>query len=128
MSRRFFAKVMKNDKIFTLIHAKITPGQAKNKITNIEYITDTSEDTDLPERQLHFQLMISEEPTNNKANKELIKYLADDIFDIDQADIKVLRGKESRNKIIRVDGLTQLQAFEKVEQFCYIYNSDIKDY
>ena len=51
--------------------------------------------------------MISEEPTNNKANKELIRYLADDIFAIDHSNIKVIRGKESKNKLLRIDGISQ---------------------
>ncbi|MFC1992960.1 DUF167 domain-containing protein [Chloroflexota bacterium] len=52
------------------------------------------------------QIKISSPPIKNKANKELIAFLSQ-ILDISKSRIIILKGHNSKNKVIAVQGLSQ---------------------
>lgn len=52
-------------------------------------------------------------PENNRANKELIKYLADKL-NIAKSDIKIIRGKTSKTKILQLENIADEEFYSIV--------------
>ncbi len=50
----------------------------------------------------HFEVWIKEKPIQGKANKTLVKLLAD-YFDVSLSEIKIISGVKSKEKIIQIN-------------------------
>jgi uncharacterized protein (TIGR00251 family) len=76
----------------TLLDLKVSPGAAANKIMdwNAEIL----------------KVRIKATPKKGKANKELIRFLAK-LLDIAPANIDLVLGESSRNKRVRIHGITE---------------------
>lgn len=76
----------------TLLDLKVSPGSAANKIMdwNAEIL----------------KVRIKAPPEKRKANKELIRFLAK-LLDIAPANIDLVLGESSRNKRVRIHGITE---------------------
>src|SRR5437667_10892816 len=51
-------------------------------------------------------IRLTEPPVEGAANAACLKFLAD-LLDLPQSQLEILRGERSRNKVIRIIGLTQ---------------------
>lgn len=76
------------------ISIKVTPKSSKNKV-----IPDIMPDEKGNE---FFKVFITAQPENNRANRALIKLLAE-YFDVSQSKINIVSGLTSKSKIIDID-------------------------
>lgn len=60
-----------------------------------------SEKQDIEEKEGIFHIRLKESPENNRANIELINFLAKH-FNKPVSEIKIIRGKTSHNKIVEI--------------------------
>lgn len=72
------------------INLKVTPNSSKNEVCGIIIGAD---------EQQFLKLKVAAIADNGKANKELIKFLADE-WGVSKADIEIISGKTARNKKI----------------------------
>ena len=70
---------------------KVQPASSKKKII---YLSDGT-----------IKIFLQSAPENNKANKELIKYLSE-ILGIPKAAVKIIKGQTGRVKLIEIAGIT----------------------
>src|SRR2546422_5859225 len=54
-------------------------------------------------------------PVEGAANVACLEFLAD-LLDLPQSQLEILRGARSRNKVIRISGLTQYEVHEKLSR------------
>ncbi len=80
------------------IKLKVQPSSSKRRIT---YLADGT-----------IKVYLNSPPENNKANKELIEYLADKL-NLSKSDIIIKKGGNSRNKIIDINGINN-EDFKKI--------------
>lgn len=79
----------KKDKDGIIIQVKVTPGASKRDCKVIDGVLNVK----IPAR-----------PVDGEANSQLIELLSE-IFDVKKGDIVLLRGRTSRNKLIKVKGI-----------------------
>lgn len=77
-----------------LLHIKATPSSSKTKISGI--FTDEK-------NQQHLKVNLAAIPEDGKANEALIKFLSKTL-EIPRSKIEILRGKNNRNKIVKIYG------------------------
>jgi len=53
-------------------------------------------------------------PENNKANKELVKYLAE-ILGISKSSVKIIKGHKTKNKVVEISGLSAADFSKKIK-------------
>jgi len=53
-------------------------------------------------------------PENNKANKELVKYLAE-ILGISKGSVKIIKGHKTKNKVVEISGLSAADFSKKIK-------------
>jgi uncharacterized protein len=80
---------------------KVTPNAGRNEITGC--------------KEGVWQIKIGAPPDKGKANKELADYLAERL-DIRKADIRVIIGQASRNKVIEIEGLGREEIEKRLSQ------------
>ena len=73
------------------LHVKIIPKANKNEIVDFENNL--------------IKIKIKEIPDKGKANKELIFFLSK-IFKISKSNIKIMKGKKTKNKIIQITNIS----------------------
>ena len=72
----------------------------------VKVITNAKK-TELVGKQDNFlKIKLNAVPENGRANKELIKFLAD-YFNTAKSNIEIVRGLKNKNKLIRIEGLTK---------------------
>ncbi len=81
--------------------AKIVPNSSKNEIVGFE--------------NEKLKIRIQKAPEKNKANKELIAFLAK-VFKIAKSRIKIVKGEKSVIKKIEIEGLFKKDALELLNQ------------
>ena len=59
------------------------------------------------------QVKVSAPPVKGKANEELIAFLSE-VLGISKSSISIVRGHVRRNKVIAVDGLTQVEVMRRL--------------
>ena len=59
------------------------------------------------------RIRVAASPTEGKANKALIAYLAGDLG-VPRSFVSIVRGAGSRHKVVEIDGLTQEEALAKL--------------
>ena len=57
---------------------------------------------DLVSNRQTYRVKLTTKPINNQANKQLIEFLAD-YFDVKKRSIKIIKWKESKQKIIKIE-------------------------
>ena len=72
------------------IFVKVKPNAKKSKVEKIE--------------EYMFSVWVDEIPSEGKANKRLIEILSD-YFNVPKRNVRIIKGKKSRNKIIEIEGL-----------------------
>ncbi len=82
---------------FTLLHVKITPNSSQNKICG----TYTNEKS-----QEYLKVNVKSQPIDEKANEELIQFLAKN-FQIQKSKVEIVSGKKSRFKIVKISSNLQ---------------------
>jgi uncharacterized protein len=79
-----------------ILHIRVTPGAKKNEIIRLD-----------DNHVIH--LKIKAPPVEGKANQEVLNYLHD-LFSIRISQLELIRGEKSREKQIKVDGITETDA------------------
>ena len=79
--------------------AKVIPGSSRTRITGLW--------------QSMLKVNVASAAEKDKANKELIKHLAD-ILDVSRSSITILSGRRDRRKRLRIAGLTEAALTEKL--------------
>lgn len=82
---------MSDPNIISRISIKVQPGSSRNQIAGF------SEGV--------WRIKIAAAPDKGKANKELIDYLSE-ILGLKKANLEIIRGHTSHNKLISIQGLT----------------------
>jgi len=80
---------------------KIVPGSSKNKIVGVY------DDA--------LKISITAPAVEGKANKKCIAYLAK-CFDVAKSKIEIISGQTSKNKLIKIYGISQSEFLEKIEK------------
>jgi len=93
-----FFKIVGRD---IIIKTKIITGSSKNKIIGVY--------ADI------LKIAITAPPVEGKANKKCIVYLSEQ-FEVKRAKIKILSGKNSRNKIIKIYDISQSEFLERLNK------------
>ena len=93
-----YFKITGND---IIIKVKIAPGSSKNKIIGV--YNDS------------LKITIIDPPVEGKANKKCIAYLAK-YFDMAKSKIKIISGKNSKNKLIKIYDISQKEFLEKIKK------------
>ncbi|MEI8054441.1 MAG: DUF167 family protein [bacterium] len=75
--------------------------QKNNLLLELYVLPRTSKDTIVGQHGERLKVTITAPPTEGKANKHLIKFLAKH-FSVPQSNIKIIRGDSSKNKSILV--------------------------
>lgn len=83
---------LENNGEYSMIHIRVTPNAAKTKI--IGKINDEKD-------QEYLKIHLAALPEDGKANKELIKFLAE-LLKIPKSKIEIIRGEISRTKMVKV--------------------------
>ncbi|MCK4240393.1 MAG: YggU family protein [Candidatus Atribacteria bacterium] len=91
-------KIVGND---IVIKVKIVPGSSKDKIIGI--YNDA------------LKIAIAAPPVEGKANKKCIAYLAK-CFDIAKSKIEIISGQTSKNKLIKINDVSQKDFLDKIEK------------
>ena len=59
------------------------------------------------------RVKIAAPPTKGKANRELIAFLCK-LLDVGKSSINIVKGHASRNKLVAIDGLSQVEVMERL--------------
>ena len=78
----------------TLLHIKVTPNSSQTKISG-KFLDEKNQE--------HIKINLAAVPEDNKANIELIKFLAKTLK-IPKSKIEIIRGETSRMKVIKIEG------------------------
>ncbi len=81
-----------------VINIKVEPRSSKSGITG--YYGDG------------LKVKLNSPPVEGKANKELIEILSRE-FKISKKDIEIIRGEKSKNKVVRLNGVTSIGDWTK---------------
>ncbi|MBN9542532.1 MAG: DUF167 domain-containing protein [Alphaproteobacteria bacterium] len=95
MFAEFMPYVVKDNTI--LLKIKVSPGASKNKIGKIENDADNKP---------FLKIYISTPPVDGKANKYLVKFLADNL-NISASKIKIISGLTSKIKTIQIEDIAE---------------------
>ena len=60
-----------------------------------------------------WKIKIAAPPDKGKANKELVDFLSD-VLEIKKAQITILRGQTSHNKVLAIEGLSEVEVVERM--------------
>lgn len=71
---------------------KVTTGSSKNEVLGI--------------KDGVLRVKITAAPDKGKANKELVDFLSG-VFGVKKSSVLVIKGEKSRNKSVRIDGITK---------------------
>ena len=82
-----------------LLRLKVTPNAGRNEITGL------TEDV--------LQVRVAAPPVKGKANGELVVYLGK-LLNLSRGSFNIVRGRTSRHKVIRVDGIGYKAALDKL--------------
>ena len=85
-----------------ILELKVKPGSAKDKILVFK-------------KPNFLEISLKAKPEKNKANESLCQFLRK-IFKVPKNQIKILKGKTSRNKLIKVEGLTEKEVIKAIEK------------
>lgn len=87
----------------TYIDLSISTGKTKNEIKNYN------------KWRKRIEVDIKEEPSSNKANKELISFLSKKL-DLSKSKIKITKGKRSSKKTIQLKGIKKEELVDKIRK------------
>ncbi|MEM0286299.1 MAG: DUF167 domain-containing protein [Candidatus Methanomethyliaceae archaeon] len=86
-----------------ILEIKVKPQSSQNKI--------------LVFKEPNFlEIVLKAKPEKNQANDSLLKFLAN-LIGIPKTQIKILKGKTSKNKLIRIDGIEEMQLKKILEKY-----------
>jgi uncharacterized protein len=82
--------------------AKVIPGSSRTRITGLW--------------QSMLKVNVASVAEKDKANKELIRHLAD-ILDVSRSSITITSGRHDKRKHLRVDGITEAELAGKLQPY-----------
>jgi uncharacterized protein (TIGR00251 family) len=85
-----------------LLEIKVKPGSSKDKILQFK-------------EPNFLEISLKAQPEKNKANESLCEFLGN-IFKIPKREIKILKGKTSKNKIVKIEGITEEKAIKIIKE------------
>ncbi len=86
-----------------ILEIKVKPQSSQNKI--------------LVFKEPNFlEIALKAKPEKNQANDSLLKFLAN-LIGIPKNQIKILKGKTSKNKLIRIEGIEEMQLKKILEKY-----------
>ena len=80
-----------NGKSGTALAVRVTPRSKKNEVSQI--LSDGT-----------IKIKLTAPPVEGKANKALVKYLAE-LFDVNSSEVEIIAGEKGRNKLVSIYGL-----------------------
>ncbi|WP_038056132.1 DUF167 domain-containing protein [Thermodesulfobacterium hydrogeniphilum] len=86
-----------------ILEIKVKPGARKDKIIVFK-------------EPNFLEVSLKAKPENNKANESLCKFLSK-ILKVSKNEIKIVRGKTSKNKILKIEELSEKNFSEKIKTF-----------
>lgn len=86
---------------FMRIICHITPHAKENKVEKQQVLALGGIDANNSEL---YKVYVTVAPEQSKANKKMIELLAD-YFKVTKAQVKIIKGEASRNKIIEIEGI-----------------------
>lgn len=84
-----------------LLELKVKPGSAKNQILIFK-------------EPNYLEISLKAKPEKNKANEELCYFLGK-VLNVSQNKIKILKGKTSKRKLIKVEGVEEKECIELIK-------------
>ncbi len=78
----------------SILHIKVTPNSSQTKISG-KFLDEKNQE--------YIKINLAAVPEDNKANEELIKFLAK-LLKISKSKIEIIRGETSRMKVVKVEG------------------------
>ncbi|MBP7709650.1 MAG: DUF167 domain-containing protein [Rickettsiales bacterium] len=78
----------------TIFYIKVTPNSSQTKISG-KFLDEKNQE--------YIKINLAAVPEDNKANEELIKFLAKTLK-ISKSKIEIIRGETSRIKVVKVEG------------------------
>jgi uncharacterized protein (TIGR00251 family) len=85
-----------------LLEIKVKPGSSKDKLLQFK-------------EPNFLEISLKAQPEKNKANESLCEFLGN-IFKIPKREIKILKGTTSRNKIVKIEGITEEKAIKIIKE------------
>ncbi|MDD3627954.1 MAG: DUF167 domain-containing protein [bacterium] len=79
----------------------------------VKVVPKSSKETVMIENEI-IKVKISAPPTDGKANKYLIEFLSK-ILDIAKNRIELVHGETSRNKVLRITGISESEFLERIK-------------
>jgi len=64
--------------------------------------------------QKDVEVSVTSPPVDNRANEQLIEYLAD-VLDVAKTSLSIVKGGHSRNKVVLIENLVEDEVFEKLK-------------
>ncbi|HEB73989.1 MAG: DUF167 domain-containing protein [Thermodesulfobacterium sp.] len=84
-----------------LLELKVKPGSSKDKILMFK-------------EPNYLEISLKAKPEKNKANESLCRFLGK-ILNVSQNQIKILKGKTSRKKLVKVEGILEKEGIELIK-------------
>ena len=85
-----------------LLEIKVKPGSSKDKLLQFK-------------EPNFLEISLKAQPEKNKANESLCQFLGN-LLKISKREIKILKGKTSRNKIVKIEGITEEKAIKIIKE------------
>jgi uncharacterized protein (TIGR00251 family) len=85
-----------------VIEVKVKPGAGKDAVLNYKAPN-------------FFEISVKAKAEKNQANQALCKFLGK-LFGIGSSNVKILKGKTSRNKLIKLETLSESEFLKRVER------------
>jgi|UniRef100_A0A7C4P0K0 uncharacterized protein (TIGR00251 family) len=85
-----------------LLEIKVKPGSSKDKLLQFK-------------EPNFLEISLKAQPEKNKANESLCQFLGN-LFKISKREIKILKGTTSRNKIVKIEGITEEKAIKIIKE------------
>ncbi len=86
-----------------ILELKVKPGAGKDKVVSFK-------------EPNFLEITLKAKPEKNKANESLCQFLGK-ILKVSKSQIKILKGKTLRNKLVKIEGITEKEALRRLKKF-----------
>ncbi len=86
-----------------ILEIKVKPGASKDKILSFK-------------EPNFLEISVRAKPEQNKANESLCNFLRK-ILKVPKSQVKILKGKTSKTKLVKVEGISENEFLESVKNF-----------
>ncbi len=65
--------------------------------------------------RLHLTVRVQAQAQDNEANEALVEHLAEAVFGVPRDTVEIVRGRQSREKLVHIEGLSLQEALVKLK-------------